>query len=71
VNGGVVILVLLGGLAWWRISLWRHPDRTCHVCSGNGETFGHFLGVVRGPCRRCGGSGKVARGKSRSPAPKP
>lgn len=64
---GVVVLLCIVGVAWWRASLHRHPNRTCSACGGKGEIFGRFLGVVRGPCTRCRGTGKVPRRGGRSP----
>jgi hypothetical protein len=55
-----LILIGLGVLAAWCLSLLRWPFRACLRCGGSGKNPGSN-GKHWGFCRRCGGSKQVRR----------
>ncbi|WP_019632681.1 hypothetical protein [Actinomadura atramentaria] len=67
---GFWLLLALLGLIWliaWRVSLRRHPFRSCAACGGSGKhRSSWFAGAFRA-CDRCGGSGRQQRPGAREP----
>lgn len=56
----IIIIVLLGALGYWRLSLYLWPTAACRRCSRSGKNPGSNSDRW-GSCRKCGGSGKRNR----------
>jgi hypothetical protein len=61
----IIILVLLGALGYWRVSLRLWPNAACRKCNRGGKNAGSNS-KRWGSCRKCGGSGKRTRVGARS-----
>lgn len=55
---GLLIVLVIVGLAHHAWHVHRYPHRACRGCDGSGKVTGSdLLGrTVIGPCRRCGGT---------------
>lgn len=59
-----IILIILGVLAAWLVSLLLYPFRPCLMCHGSGRRRGSSARRF-GECPRCRGKGRVQRPGSR------
>jgi len=60
VDALVTVVVALGLLAAWQVSLWLYPFAPCRRCSGTRQVPGSNKDRW-GTCGRCAGSGKRRR----------
>lgn len=56
----VVLLIILGAVVYWRVSLYFWPTSPCRRCEGSGKNIGSNADRW-GKCRKCGGTGKRTR----------
>lgn len=56
----IVIVIVLGALACWRVSVRIWPIARCRKCGGDGRNPGSNSDRW-GVCRKCGGAGKHPR----------
>jgi hypothetical protein len=57
----VLIVLAIGWMFFYWISLRLHPFTTCRTCGGTGRHRGLFAGNSSRACGNCGGSSRVLR----------
>lgn len=56
-----LVLLGLGLMLSYGVSLWRNPWRACHWCGGHPKRRGWAFWWSRGLCRHCNGTGRKTR----------
>jgi DnaJ-class molecular chaperone len=57
----IIVLLVIGWIASYLVSLKIHPLRRCPRCEGSGEHGGSVWSGSLGSCSRCKGSGRLPR----------
>jgi DnaJ-class molecular chaperone len=57
----IIILIVVVGFIYYRLSLKSHPFTACKACGGRGRFYHPFFPDAFGLCKKCGGNGRQKR----------